>query len=317
MKNILLNILLLVSFHFSSAQIWNPKDVAKRKAENKVNQKMDQSIDKALDGLFNPKKKTEKNSSNSEAEDGLETSGQPDVSGFLKGLNMGGTPKPSYAFGSSMTMKVITENVKTKEKFTILMKYMFGKDLQSVGVRFLGSDNPEMAKASGTMDAMIMDFEQQKMFTFLNSNGQKSVMGMGFKNDPIAEMAEKDSEKMIITKTGQTKTIAGYKCDGYQVKTDKEKENVTMWISQNKVGEMAQMATKISQGGSPFGMKASQKNYMAYNAHPELAKMAKEGRMVLGYTAIGVKGETMEMEFEDLKPTDNINFSSTGYKSMF
>jgi hypothetical protein len=316
MKNILLSILLLASFHFTSAQIWNPKDVAKRKAENKVNQKMDQSIDKALDGLFSPKKK-DKSTSKSESEESTETNAQPDVSGFLKGLNMGGTPKPSYAFGSSMTMKVITENAKTKEKFTMRMKYMFGKDLQTVGVKFLGSDNPEMAKASGSMDAMIMDFEQQKMFTFLNSNGQKSVMGMGFKNDPIADMAEKDSEKMTITKTGQTKTIAGYKCDGYQVKTDKDKENVIMWISQNKVGEMAQMAAKMSQGGSPFGMKASQKNYMAYNAHPELVKMAKEGRMVLGYTAVGDKGETMEMEFEDLKPSDNINFSSAGYKSMF
>ena len=56
---------------------------------------------------------------------------------------------------------------------------------------------------------------------------------------------------------------------------------------------------------------------MAYNAHPELVKIAEQGRMVLGYTVKSDKGDTTEMEFEEIKPNDKSSFGTGDYKSMF
>jgi hypothetical protein len=305
--------------YFNHAQIVNPKDLLKRKAEQRANQKIEEGVDKVLDGLFAPKKKesTNKDKPNTTDEDSENVSA-PDLSGILGKFDMGGKPKSAYSFSSSMTMKMTMNNPKEKESFSMRTKYMFSDDMNSFGVRMLGSDNPDMAKATSMMDAMVMDFEQKKMFTFMNNNGQKTMMGIGFKDDALTKYVEKENDKIKVTKTSQTKTIAGYKCDAFLVENEKEKDTFTMWVSQNRVGEMAKMAAKMSQGSSPFGgAKASNKNYMAYNAHPEFVKMANEGRMMLGFSAKGEKGETTEMEFEEIKPNDKVTFDTAGYKSMF
>lgn len=54
-----------LSMSFAAAQIVDPKELAKRKAENRTNNKIDQTIDKGFDkveGLFKKKKKKEKTS---------------------------------------------------------------------------------------------------------------------------------------------------------------------------------------------------------------------------------------------------------------
>ena len=175
----------------------------------------------------------------------------------------------------------------------------------------------DIAKASSAMDAMIMDFEQKKMFTFLTNEGKKTLMAIGLKTDATEKYVEEENQKIKITKTSQTKTIADYKCDGYLLENGKDKENMLMWISQNNVGEMAKLARKMSTGFSSMNGKSNAINYMAYNAHPEFVKIAEQGRMVLGFSVKGENGEETEMEFEDIKPNDKFLFATSAYKSMF
>ncbi len=306
-------LLIILSIGFgSSAQIWNPKNVAKRKAEDRVNQKVDSTIDKALDGLFAPKKNDKKSGDNTKT-----SSGEPDISGILGGLNMGGTPNSSYSFSSSLTMKMTMSNPKEKSNFTMRSKYMFSEDNTAMGIKFLESDNKDLAKSTAMMDAVIMDFGQQKIFTFMNNDGQKTMMGIGIKDDDLSKYVEKENDKINIEKTTQSKTIAGYKCTGYKINQTNEKSEVLMWVSNTRVGDFAKLASKMSQGGSPFGVKAKTPNYMSYNVHPEFVKMANEGRMVLGFTAKGDKGETSDMEYEEVKVNDKMTFNTSGYKSMF
>jgi Domain of unknown function (DUF4412) len=308
MKKILSLLTLLLTSYFADAQIINPKEILRRKTEQRANQKIDQTIDKALDGLFNSTKKPASNENSPTAEP---NSGN----GLLKGFEMGGKPQSSYNFSSSMVMKMTMKSTKEKDNFMMRTKYMFAEDLSAMSIKFMSSDNPDMAKASQVMDAVVMDFQQNKIFSFSNNDGQKMVMGIGIREDAMEQYVEKENEKIKVTKTSETKTIAGYLCNGYTVENEKDK--ITMWVSQNSVGNFAKMSQKMSQSSSFGGKNASSKNYMAYNAHPEFVKMANEGRVILGYSAQGNKGEQIDMEVEEVNPNDANTFSTEGYKSMF
>ncbi|MCP9770766.1 DUF4412 domain-containing protein [Lacihabitans sp. LS3-19] len=305
-------VLLVIVFFVSN--ILNAQET--KKTEEDPIKKVEDAFDKAFDGLFKTKKKESSEPKTSSEKPKPAAKEKTESSGF-GGFSFGGKPKASYSFGSSMTMKLTIKSAKDKKSTTMRNKYMFADDMSAMAIKFLSSDNPDMAKASANMDAIVMDFDQKKMFTFLNNDGKKTLMGIGFKGDELEKYVEKENSKISVTKTSQTKTIAGYKCDGYIIKSDDQKEDILMWISQNRVGEMAKMAQKMSQGSSPFGGKSTSKNYMAYNAHPELVKIAEQGRMVLGYTVKSDKGDETEMEFEELKPNDKSSFGTGDYKSMF
>jgi hypothetical protein len=289
------------------AQIINPASVFRRKAEQKVNQKIEEGVDKAVDKAMTPPPKKEGSTSNSEDPEAA-------VNNFFKNLDMGGTPKASYDFTSSMIMKMTIVSSKEKKNSTMKSKYMFSQDGSAMATKFISNDNPDMAKASESMDAMVFDFTQKKMFTFMNNKGSKTVMAIGFKGDAMEKYAEKENSKMTITKTSQTKTIAGYLCDGYLM--DNNGEKMTMWISRDRVPEIARLAQKMSQGSnSPYGGQKS-KGYGAYYAHPELVKIAEEGRMTMGYTAVNSNGDETNMELEEIKANDPSTFKTADYKPM-
>lgn len=289
------------------AQIINPASVFRRKAEQKVNQKIEEGVDKAVDKAMTPPPKKEGSAGSSEDP---ETA----VNNFFKNLDMGGTPKASYDFNSSMIMKMSVVSSREKKNSVMRSKYMFSQDGSVMATKFISSDNQDMAKGAESMDAMVFDFTQKKMFTFMNNKGSKTVMAIGFKGDALEQYAEKENAKIMVTKTEQTKTIAGYVCDGYLLESNGEK--MTMWISRDRIPEIAKLAQKMTQGSnSPYsGQKA--RSYGAYYAHPELVKIAREGRMTMGYTSVNPNGDETNMELEEIKPNDVSTFKTTDYKPM-
>lgn len=293
----------------------NAQETQEKKKEEDPLKKAEAAFDKAFDGLFKPKKTTD--TKPTEGKPKTETKEKDSGSGGFGGFSFGGKPKATYNFGSSMIMKMTMKGTKEKENTTMRNKYMFAEDGKAMGVKFLGSDNPEMQKSSGSMDAFVMDFEQNKMFTFMTNDGKKTLMAMGFKNDPTQQAIEKEPAKVKITKSNETKTIVGYKCDGYWIENEEKKDKIMMWVSQNRVGEMAKMTQKMAMGSSPYGSKGATKNYMAYYSHPEFAKLFEQGKVVLGYTSKTEKGEQVDMEVEEIKPNDKIVFDTAGYKTMF
>lgn len=166
------------------------------------------------------------------------------------------------------------------------------------------------------MEMFVMDFEQNKFFTFTNNEGTKNVMAIGYKPDKLEQYATENEEQIKITKTSETKTIAGYKCDGYRIEDQESKDQVLMWISQSRVGDFAKMGQKMGGNAGMTGKGAS-KNYMAYTAHPELAKIMAQGRAVLGYSIRSEKGDQTDMEVEEIKVSDKFTFDTAAYKSMF
>ena len=237
-----------------------------------------------------------------------------DTEGLAGKLGLSGAkPDASYSFDGNMTQRMTMTNKKGKQTW-IDNQFYFGKNEAYVGSKIIDSNDPDMKKSVGMMDFSIVDIGKSRIFNFMNSNGSKMVMGIGFKGDKLTETIESENSKIAITKNGETKTIMGHTCDGYLVKNDKDKSEVVMWVSQKSIPELAKLGKNIAKAYSGQG---KQTNYMAYNAHPEFAKIAKEGRGVLGYSSKSDKGETTEMEMTKLNSSESFTFKSSDYKSMF
>lgn len=219
-------------------------------------------------------------------------------------------PESSYAFTSSMTFKMTSVNRKGKSNW-MSYQYYFSPKSTAIGMKFL--DSSEGEKAGAGMDFMIVDIGQARMFTFMES---KMVVGMAMRQDKLNETLEKENAAISVSKTSETKTIMGYECEGYSVKNEKDKSDVIMWVSKKRVEPMADLGAQMAKAFSGSG-KGGQPNYFAYNAHPELAKIAREGKAILGYTTKSDKGDVSEMELTAFEPQINYTFKASDYKSMF
>jgi hypothetical protein len=225
----------------------------------------------------------------------------------------GAKPDATYIFDGNMTQRVTMTNKKGKQTWIDNQIY-FGKNEAYIGTKLAGSNDPSMEKNLGMMELTVVDLAKSRIFNFMNTNGSKMVMGIGFKGDKLTETIEKENAKITVSKTDKTKTIMGYACDGYAVKNDKDGTEVMMWVSQKSIPQMARLGHQMAKAYSGQG---KQTNYMAYNAHPEFVKIAKDGRGVLGYSSTTDKGETTEMEITKLNPSESFTFKSGDYKSMF
>lgn len=315
----LLTMLILVSA-VANAQIIDPRQVIKRKTEQRANQKIDESIDKALDKVFNGFEKKEKDKSNkgnttenaSEPNNTEQAEDPTAAMGKLFGsLGLGGATPPagSYSFNSSYVMRVKNQGKKPDENMTMEMKYMFNDGGKVMGSKILSADNPDVNSQMGMMEAMIFDWEKSQMYSFMNMNGQKQYIGISIKDGAIGDAAEESYEKTTFTKLGKTKTISGYVCDAY-LSNDGENES-TIWISRDAIPSVARYYDAFNK------MSANQKNQMkmAYQANPEMMKMVKQGRAMLGME-VSQDGGKMEMEVIKISPNDDFTFSTSGYSSM-
>lgn len=302
---------------FADAQILDPRKIAKRKAEQKTNQKIDQTIDKALDKVFGGfgKKNKSENGDQSEDNDSTDNDSQNEdasraMSGLFGKLGLGAATPPaaSYSFTSSYVMKMKSQGRKKDENYTMEMKYMFDNDGKVMGSKMMNSDNPDLNKSLEMMEGMIFDWEKGQMYSFMNMNGQKQYMGISIKDGTVGDVVEDQYKKTTFTKLGKTKTIVGYVCDAYL--NDDGKTKSTVWVSQQAIPSVARYYDAFNK------MSANQQNQMkmAYQANPEMMKMVKEGRAMLGMEMTD-NGTQMEMEVVKISPNDNYTFNAAGYSS--
>lgn len=216
-------------------------------------------------------------------------------------------PESSYTFTSSLTYRLSTKDKKGKGT-TMDTQYFFSPNSGIVGMKM-----GELAKGGQGVDFVIMDIPKFRFYTFMSS---KIMMGMNLKSDKFIETIEQENGKISVKKTDQQKTILNEVCDGYEIVDEDEKSTIIMWISRNKVEAIAKMAESMARSFSGTGA-GKQKNYMAYNAHPELVKIASQGRAALGYSITSSKGDVSEMEVIDSDPKMNYTFKTTDYKSLF
>jgi hypothetical protein len=115
----------------------------------------------------------------------------------------------------------------------------------------------------------------------------------------VKNQKEEPSAKPIITKTGNTRTIAGYKCDEYKM-TEKEKDGYSLvWMTKD---------VKLKADKRYWG-KSGMPTYYNYPGF--------EGAMMLGMEAFDKKDQpTMKMETKEINENFSHSISTTGYTFM-
>lgn len=303
----------------STSQIIDPRKIVKRKAEDKVNQKVNEKVDEAVDQALNKVfegfgKKTTNNSTEKTTTESTSPN-QPNeaeeaVNGLFKSLSFDGTPKDSYSFGASYTVKITFTDTNEKTSQVFLTKYRFAGNGKAVCSQFVSASDAQMSEGMQGIKATVFDLEQQKMFMFMENNGQKTVLSLGVKNVPplTEEQLNAQQNNVKFTKQNQTKTIGNYTCDAYLMEEDGEK--FTMWISQSKVPVVANYYSAYNQ--MALSQKNQKYNYQTYQNHPEMLRLMKEGRVMLGMERKEQGGEFL-MDILDIKENDPLIFDAAGY----
>jgi len=240
-KTIFLMMLLAISSLSANAQILKnqkkrAEQRAKQRAENKAQNKVDRKVDEAVDdafnkigGLFKKKKKNQEVPESEEEVDYENENAENEAASeeFLGNFSsmMGGKSPAdlglpnTYVFETYVETELTSTNKKGKEE-TALFNYLLPEE-----EGYMGYEVEDQAIG-------IMDMNRKKIVSVIKAQNMATVMDM----ESIADMAEDytaetttqaDIDQMKITKTGQTKMIAGYKCEQYLI--DSKETSGEMW----------------------------------------------------------------------------------------
>ena len=203
--------------------------------------------------------------------------------------------KDDYSFSSRLYMVIETYDKKETMKMDLYM--FFSGNSPSVGMETKSFTNKD-GESAPIASSMVMDGENKCFIILTDLGGTK--MGMispipDEKNQPEGKQDHK-FKPADLKKTGNTKMIAGYKCDEY-VYTDAEKK------SSGKLYFTKDVNLKIDKRGwSRTGMEA----YYGYSEF--------EGGIILGNEAYDEKGKlTMKSEAKEINPNFSHKIAVKGY----
>jgi len=300
MKKIVVLLGVLLFVHFSASAQINPLKRAQRKLEERLAKraadKIEDAVDKKIDEKIDEKEKERK-------ANGEDTEERSNRSIFDLDKMMGtGTPvdlPDSYEFTFQIDWIINSSQSKTPTEMTQL----FAKDAASIGMEF---DNGGRKNAP-EKTRMVLDMEENYMVMLDDQSAKAMVIQMDGLEEIIDEEVEKEAEKVEndykITKTSETKTIAGYPCVKY-IYTSEESGNGEIWATE----------------------ELSYENIDMYSYFNRMNK--KKNATIDAYWNKGVKGFMLQVDMEDEKGNTtsmmatkvdqnaNVTYSLDGYESM-
>lgn len=164
-----------------------------------------------------------------------------------KGINFGGllsggpvTSKynENYSFGSRMYMVMEVYDKKEVTKMDYFM--YFSSSSPNAGMEVKTVAKPEEGDAIPVTAQIILDGEN-KSFMMLTDMGATKFGVISPMPDQTVAQAPVDpktgqpKKPPVVTKTGNTKVIAGYKCDEYMYKEADSKEYAKVWMTKEQV----------------------------------------------------------------------------------
>lgn len=132
--------------------------------------------------------------------------------------------------------------------------------------------------------AMIFDSKAMKMTILMPQ--QKMYMEMPLNDLDSESYFEEGSSPAKINKTGETKTINGYKCEKWVI----EDEGLTTeaWIT-NELGGFLFLGNPMAGGGSDWTSKLSAQNFF-----PMLAEVYKSGKHINTFEVLEISPQKLD-----------------------
>jgi len=326
-----ITLIFTASFLFFSTHVFSQIDLlnkvknnALKKVENKIEKKADEALDNALnkadDKLFKDKDK-DKNKNNNNNNSGNDSTGNGNASnqgsgntsgnggnnsGGTGGYNpfnnlMGGKTIPtSENYDFNTYMEIETENFNEDNESAGRYVQKLYTNTNNFNCAMLGS-NPEEQSGEALM---IMDYTNKAFLIVSYNNADKTGIVMPFNDTIIVEQNTQETKvedfsqyNPLYRKTGNSKSILGYKCYEYTASTT-EYEHI-VWVTTEYKMEQSQSFTR-TQGFSQI---------FAYGYFPGGFTMEMYHKNIADKTST-------HMLVKDIKASANNSFKLSGYQLM-
>ncbi|NLV18576.1 MAG: DUF4412 domain-containing protein [Bacteroidetes bacterium] len=266
--------------------------------KNRLNQAINKKIEEKVDTAINKKVRE------------VETSLEEDVSAaedesvterrrktFDPGAILGGSVtagyEESYSFNNELYM--VTE-VYDGDEIMNMDYYIYWNDTDQNGgfesrMKVQAGEDQDMAMQS----KMVLDSENRS-FILLTDMGSTKFGIISEVPDENSISADEDDSEQIITKTGNTKVIAGYKCDEYLVKETDSDDHGKLWVTND---------LKLSLDSRTY----SKAGFSPYYSIPEL----RDGFVLATESYDGNNELLMRSETKEIKTGISHAISTAGY----
>lgn len=302
MKSIISKITILLSFCFLSfsaeAQFINKiKKAAERGVQNAVADKAEQEayklmqrqLEKQLAGLY-----------------GENAEGSPvkvDMGKIMAGLGENVPTESQYEFAGHGVMEMNYVDGKGKTQDPIKLKAYMAKGTGYTAMEFTDPKQPT------SITTMIFDMNHEATILLMDNQGTKNSLAYKLDFDSIqedsalADSISLEQGDITVEKTGKTKTILGYSCEEYFIKT--EDGEGFYWVTEEPIGGY----TSFWSQNSPFANSQTQEKYAK-----QFKNVPKGNFMEMYWTA--TDGSKMDMRVIEIEESNAKTFQLADYPNI-
>jgi hypothetical protein len=209
-------------------------------ANKEIDHKIDSAAQKKTEEEMNKAQQNAEQNNNENAQTD-QVEGNKTSSGGSKGFNLGGlmggkvTSKynESYSFASRIYQQM--EMYDKKDKVTKMDYYIYFSEAEPImGIETKMEASSDEGDQVAMNSSIVIDGPNKAFISMTDVNNMK----MGFisaipDENSQAQAGGKTSKPPVISKTGKTKVIAGYKCDEYTYKDEDNKRHGIIWATKD------------------------------------------------------------------------------------
>ncbi len=269
---------------------------AVRRAINRqIDHKIDSAIDKSAQDERDKKAKEDSAANKSAGTNATENTAPRNKNVGLFGGKIDIRYKDNYNFTGRIYMQM--ENYDKKDVIRSDFYTYFNPDSRDAGIDLQTTDPKQGDNV--IMTSFIFDSENRAFMSLLDTQSKIGTISSIPTDSAIAAQAKARGDKAkqpVVTKTGNTRVIAGYKCEEYKV-VDPEREGYSLvWMTKD---------FKVKSDTRYWG-KSGSNNYYNYPGF--------EGAVMLAMQEFDKKNElTTRMETKEIDEHFNHSMSTVGY----
>jgi hypothetical protein len=265
--------------------------VLRRAINRQIDQKIDSAIDKSVQDSRDKKLKedSEKNQSDTTAD--KKNSGRKGVSIGI----FGGTTDIKHNDEYSFTGKIYTQMESYENKDVVKSDFYtyFNSNTLNAGIE-VRPVNPKKGEASSPT-IFIFDNDNRCLMMLIEDGNSKTGIISTIPDDSTLAVQEKPRkgtivDKTTVTKTGNSRTIAGYRCDEYKVVENGEEGYSNVWMTKD------------------LKIKADKRNWEKAGIPVFYSDPEFEGSIILASESYD-KNDKLEIKMETIEINDNFKHS--------
>jgi len=299
MKTKSIFLLLFLAFMLPSVT-YSQGYLLRRALNRKIDQKVDSAVDKSAQDNAKKKEQADKNNADSNKTDNTstKTGGTKETGRGLFGGKIDIKYADDYKFTGKIYMQMETYDKKEVYKSDYYTYYNSntmnaGIDLQPINVK----------EGDKTIPTIFLYDHDNKCFMMLlgNTDSKTGMISTLPSDSAMAAQAKKgnDPSKATITKTGNSRVIAGYKCDEYKIVDPALDGYSNVWMTKD---------VKLKADKRYWG-KSGMPTYYNYPGF--------EGAMMLASESFDKKNNpTIKMETKEINDNFSHSISTVGYTFM-